>query len=111
MSQPKKPYAVERHFVDDVVFIEIQFWDDDGKHRVWPYIGISGFSQYKGHQFFGEDKQKFQISGSFDTQAEARDAALSAGLLILDEDGDIAYEVERHRISPELDKFDLRNGL
>jgi hypothetical protein len=107
----QNPYATERHFLSEVLFIEIEFSDDNGLHRVWPYIGSTGFVNYKGQQFFSENKQKYPLSGSFETQAAAREAALAEGQRLIDEACDDLYEQERVRISPELDEWDMRNGL
>jgi len=69
-----KAYARERHFIDAHTFVDIKFYKDKVAHRVWPYIGQS----WEDKQYKTEGMEHFVVAGTFENQATAREAALSA---------------------------------
>jgi hypothetical protein len=86
------PYATERYFVDQHTFVEIEFYKDGDAHRVWPYVGHARVEvQYRGAKMVSDGKEHFRVSGAFETQAAARDAARTAAATHL-----IDYRINHH---------------
>lgn len=84
-QQQANPYATERYFVDQHIFVEIEFYKDGDAHRVWPYIGHAAVeTHYRGSKFISDGKEHFVVAGAFETQAAAREAARTAAQQHLD---------------------------
>jgi hypothetical protein len=74
-----EPYAVEWHPEGPARFIQIAFYKDGEQHRVWSSIGYSSGEPYKGYDCAWYGVRHSVVPGAFETQADARAAALAAG--------------------------------